>query len=513
VTGVAPRKLVLTVIDGLKPAMLERAVEQGRAPTLKAIMERGVYVDDCVAAFPSVTPVCAASIATGTGPDQHRIPSMNWYDRADGRYIEYGSSFGASRRAGVLRSLTDTVYNMNGKHLAPEVPTVFERLDDAGLRTAGTTYLIYRGRHRHQLASDTALARIAGAVFRESVMGPRELFYADLFASRRTGCRGQLGMPGQRDQHSGCVGAHLVEHDLFDFLLFSLPDNDAFSHRNGPHAQVASIAAADRQLERLAHAGGGLDRFLEQHAMIVLADHSHAAVERRIELPRAFEAWELAQPGAGGTGSRARREPAARDDDPADALAGESEGQIALGLAQRSAMVYVLDDERRAKLTARAAREAGTIPGVDLVMRRPAPREGSIVGERGELRFAPGGDLVDLRGRRWSVDGQLETLGARVEDGRLLTPDYPDALGRVWSALTCPTAGDVLLSAAPGFEFVDWGGADHLGGGSHGSLHRSDSLGALLWCGLDGHPTRAAREQWSLQDMVPLVTEHFGLDG
>jgi hypothetical protein len=508
--GPVSRKLVLTVIDGLKPAMLERAVQQGRAPTLKAIMERGAYVDDCVAAFPSVTPVCAASIATGTGPDQHRIPSMNWYDRDERRYVEYGSSFGASRRAGVLRSLTDTVYNMNGRHLAPEVPTVFERLDDAGLRTAGTTYLIYRGRHRHQLAGETALARIAGAVFRESVMGPRELFYADLFASRRTGCRGQLGMPGQRDQHSGCVGAHLVEHDLFDFLLFSLPDNDAFSHRNGPHAQVASIANADRQLERLAHAGGGLERFLEQHAMIVLADHSHAAVERRIDLSGAFEEWDVAQPRA--NGSRARRERAARDEDPAEALAADSGGQIALGLAQRSAMVYVLDEERRAKLTARAAREAGTIAGVDLVMRRTAPREGSIVGERGELRFAPGGDLVDLRGRRWSVDGHLETLNAHVEDGRLLTPDYPDALGRVWSALTCPTAGDVLLSAATGFEFVDWGGADHLGGGSHGSLHRSDSLGALLWCGLDAHPSRAAREQWALQDMVPLVTEHFGLD-
>ena len=58
-----------------------------------------------------------------------------------------------------------------------------------------------------------------------------------------------------RDQHTGCVGAYLVEHDLFDFLLFSLPDNDAWSHSNGPHAQVTSIAAADRQLERLMHAG------------------------------------------------------------------------------------------------------------------------------------------------------------------------------------------------------------------------------------------------------------------
>ncbi|HXE44204.1 MAG TPA: alkaline phosphatase family protein [Conexibacter sp.] len=497
VAHAAPPKLVLTVIDGLKPAMLERAVEQGRAPILKAIMERGAYVDDCVAAFPSVTPVCAASIATGVGPDRHRIPSMNWYDRGERRYVEYGSSFGASRRAGVLRSLTDTVYNMNGKHLAPEVPTVYERLDDAGVRTAGTTYLIYRGRHRHQLAGETALARIAGAVFRDPVMGPRELFYADLFASRRTGCRGQLGMPGQRDQHSGCVGAHLVEHDLFDFLLFSLPDNDAYSHRNGPHAQVASIAAADRQLERLVHAGGGLDRFLEQHAMIVLADHSHTAVERRIPLTVAFEEWAVAMPRPnGGRGADT-----------------DTPGEVALSLAQRSAMVYVLDEERRAKLAARAAREAGTVPGVDLAMRLAAPREGSIVSERGELRFAPGGSVVDLRGRRWSVEGSLEAIGAVVEDGRLLTPDYPDALGRVWSALTCPTAGDVLLSAAPGFEFIDWGGADHVGGGSHGSLHKSDSLGALLWCGVgrERPVAKDAHAQWSLQDMVPLVTEHFGL--
>jgi hypothetical protein len=484
------KKLVLTVIDGLKPAMLERAVAQGRAPTLKAIMERGAYVDDCVAAFPSVTPVCAASITTGAGPDRHRVPSMNWYDRGERRYVEYGSSFGASRRAGVMRSLTDTVYNMNGKHLAPELPTVYERLDDAGLRTAGTTYLIYRGRHRHQIASDTALARIAGAVFQgESVMGPRELFYADLFASRRTGCRGQLG------------------HDLFDFLLFSLPDNDAFSHRNGPHATVASIANADRQLERLVQAGGGLERFLDEHAMIVLADHSHAAVERRVSLTGAFEEWDVAQPRPNGGRGRAAR--AAAADPELDADPG---AQIALGLAQRSAMIYVLDEEHRERLTARAAREAGTIPGVDLVMRRTAPREGAIFGERGELRFAPGGDLVDLRGRRWSVAGDLATLNAQIEDGRLLTPDYPDALARVWSALTCPTAGDVLLSAAPGFEFVDWGGSDHVGGGSHGSLHKSDSLGALLWCGLDAHPTRDAREQWTLQDMLPLVTEHFGLD-
>src|SRR5215210_8912972 len=132
-----PPKLVLAVVDGLKPSMLERAVKTGRAPALRAVMERGTYVDSCCAAFPSVTPVCAATIATGTRQDRHRIPSMNWYSREEERYVEYGSSFSAARRFGLNRQLVDTIFNMNSRHLAADVPTIFETLDDADdVRTA-----------------------------------------------------------------------------------------------------------------------------------------------------------------------------------------------------------------------------------------------------------------------------------------------------------------------------------------------------------------------------------------
>jgi predicted AlkP superfamily pyrophosphatase or phosphodiesterase len=487
----ARKKLVLVVIDAMKPEMLERAIAQGRAPALARISQDGVYVPDCVAAFPSVTPVCAATITTGVGPDAHRIPSMNWYHRDEQRYVEYGSSFSASRQFGVLRSLTDTVYRMNAEHLSSDVETVFESLDDIDVRTAGTTYLIYRGRHQHEVSNETALARIAtSTLFRRAIDGPLELFYADLYASRRTGCRGQLGMPGVRDQHTGCVGAYLVEHDLFDFLLFSLPDNDAWSHKNGPHSQVTSIAAADRQLERLMHAGGGPDAFLEEHAVIVTADHSQAAVEARIKLDEAFGEFHVASPSA-----------------------SRSVGaEIALSPAQRSAMIYALDVERRAELVQRSVAAIAPLDGIDLVMFMDdeTAHEAVVRSERGELRFAPGGELCDQRGGRWSVDGELAALGARSIDGRFISADYPDALARIWSALSCPTAGDVLLSASPGYEFVDWGGADHVGGGSHGSLHRSDSLGALLWCGT-GPESRAARAQWSIQDVAPIVREHFGI--
>src|SRR5918999_1637590 len=151
----AQKKLVLAVIDSLKPEMLERAIADGRAPALATLVERGVYVRDCVSTFPSVTPVASATIATGAPPSEHNIPSMNWYHRGEARYVEYGSSFQATRTFGVVRSLYDTVYNMNMAHLSRDCKTVFEHLDDAGLRTACTTWLIYRGRHRHEPSGES----------------------------------------------------------------------------------------------------------------------------------------------------------------------------------------------------------------------------------------------------------------------------------------------------------------------------------------------------------------------
>jgi hypothetical protein len=484
-----PKKLVLAVIDAMKPAMLERAIASGRAPTLQLLIERGQHVDDCVAAFPSVTPVCAASIATGTAPAEHEIPAMNWYHRGEGRYIEYGTSFRASQAFGIKQSLTDTIYNMNLEHLSKDVLTVFERLDDAGVRTAGTTYLMYRGRHRHEVSGDTALTRIAGTIFRHAVWGPRELFYADIFASRRTPCRSQLGLPGIRDQHSGCVGEFLVENDLFDFLLFSLPDNDTHSHKNGPFAQVESLAAADRQLERMMEPAGGPEAFLEDHAVIVCSDHSQSRVEAEIDLFGAFDELGVL--------------PAAR---------ARAEGsQVAVCPNSRAAQVYVLDRDKRRTLVPQIADTLLALEGVDLVLTMTDHPDGEASirgGRRREVRFAPGGDLEDARGGRWHVEGDLDLLGLQAREGRIGSASYPDALGRAWAALRTRTAGEVLASAKPGYEFLDWGGAHHVGGGSHGSLHANDSLGSLIWCGT-GPDSADVREQWTLRDIVPMITDHF----
>jgi hypothetical protein len=485
------RKLVLCVVDSLRTDMLERACADGLAPTFAALSERGVLIRDCVSSFPSVTPVCCSEIATGVGPDRHWISGMNWYHRAEQRYVEYGSSFEATRAFGLFRSLYDTVYNMNMSHLSNEVETIFERLGDNGVRTACTPFLIYRGRTRHELGLEGLLRRVAlAASFRHATWGPDELFYGELYTSRRVPCKPTLARPGTRDAYSACVGRELAEHDLYDFLLFSLPDNDYHSHRFGPDAQLESIVRADASFAELVEAGGGLRRFLAENAVILLADHAQSWVDHPLPLAELLGAdWRVLEPNAS---------------DPERA-------ELAVSPCARAAGIYVLQAGDRAReCHATVRRRLAEIEGVDLFAWLA---DGRAVVERAgtRLRFRPGSTHRDLRGVGWDLDGDPAVLELEPRNGRLASEAYPDPLSRLWSALRAPHAGEILISAAPGYEFVDWGGVTHCPGGSHGGLDAADSLGPLLLCGFQPGIDEL-RRQWSLRDVAGLVLGHFGID-
>ena len=81
------------------------------------------------------------------------------------------------------------------------------------------------------------------------------------------------------------------------------------------------------------------------------------------------------------------------------------------------------------------------------------------------------------------------------DEGQELLDEYPDGRARALAALRNPNAGSVLVSAAPGWEFVDLAGRHHTGGGSHGSLAASDSEVPMLTVGLGGLRKRWRREQ------------------
>ena len=164
---------------------------------------------------------------------------MNWYHRGEARYVEYGTSFKASQAFGFKQSLTDTIYNMNLEHLSSETPTVFERLDDAGVRTAGTTYLMYRGRHRHEVAErDRAHADRDGrlpprGLRPEGVLLRRHLrLAAHAAAARSSACRASA------TSTPAASASTWSSTTCSTSCCFSLPDNDTHSHKNGPFAQV-----------------------------------------------------------------------------------------------------------------------------------------------------------------------------------------------------------------------------------------------------------------------------------
>jgi hypothetical protein len=478
------KKLVLCVVDSLRTDKLEEAVADGVAPTFAALLERGTLVRDCVSSFPSVTPVCTSEITTGVGPDGHWISAMNWYHRADARYVEYGSSFEATRAFGLFRSLYDTVYNMNMAHLSDEVETVFETLADHGIRTACTPFLIYRGRTRHEMGLEGLLRRVAlAATFRHATWGPDELFYGELYSSRKVPCRPTLARPGTRDEYSACCGRELVENDLFDFLLFGLPDNDYHSHKFGPDGQPDSIIRADAAFAELVDAAGGLDRFLAGHAVIVVADHAQTPVEHPLDLMAALGSdWRILQP---------------NQTDPERA-------ELAVCPTSRAAGDYVLAAGSAAERTHAGVRDRlAALDGIDLFAWLEADGSPLFRGA-GDGPSPPGaGASVDRRGAGWEIDGEPDVLDAE---------SYPNGLARLWSALTAPHAAEILISADAGYEFTDWGGMTHCPGGSHGSLHAGDSLGPLLLCGLEPG-IESLREQWAIRDVAGLVLGHFGIDG
>jgi hypothetical protein len=407
-----PKPVVLVVIDGLTPAMLEAT----DTPALRFLLEHGSY-RRAASVFPSVTPVCLASIATGAYPDVHGIPHLVWWNREEQRLIEYGSSFGAMRAVGIAQGLRDTVVNLNEKHLSKRAETVYEALEDTGLTTAAINITTYRGRHRH-------LPTIPGA---PAVNGPKRFFFYSLYESDRTGAPIAVlsRALGSIDAYAAAVGRWLVTRNGFDLLVYYLPDYDFASHALGPGEAHEALARADLSIAALFDAAGGPDEFLERYAVVLCSDHGQTLIE---------QAAQLEVPGALVTASN------------------------------RAAMLYG-DDPRR------LAEALDSEPSVGIAM--------------------------------FLEDGKVVARSHGDEDIALLD-EHPQGFVRVEAALHNPNAGEVLISAAPGWEFADVSGAHHVGGGSHGSLAASDSEVPMLTVGLGDPPA-------SITGIKGLILDHFGV--
>jgi predicted AlkP superfamily pyrophosphatase or phosphodiesterase len=409
-----PKPVVLVIVDGLTPSAFEAA----DTPALRFLAEHGEY-RRAVSTFPSLTPVCLSSIATGSHPDRHHIPHLVWWHRGEHRLVEYGSSFAAIRAAGFTRSLRDTIVDLNAKHLSRGVQTIYETLEDAGLTTAAINITCYRGRTRH-------LPTIPGA---PAVYGPKRFFWYSLYESDRTGAPIAVRNRalGSIDAYAAWVGRWLVTRDGFDLLVYYLPDYDYASHAAGPDSAHEALGRSDAAIGALIDAAGGREAFLDRYAVMVCSDHGQSRVDRVARLEA---------------------------------------GDDMVTASNRAAMVYT-----------------------------DRPR---LVAER--LDAEPSAGIVCFR-----EDDRVVVRRDGDEDDAILDA-VPDGRARVAAALANPNAGEVLVSAASGWEFYDLAGRHHLGGGSHGSLEPADSTVPMLSIGLGSPPA-------SIAGIKDVVVRHFAVPG
>ncbi len=481
------KPVLLLVLDGIRPDVLQAAIRDGEAPNFGALAECGEAVWDAVSVFPSITPAATAAIATGGAPAETGIVGHAWYDAAQGGVVVYGAMTETVMFTGPVKVFHNNVWRMNRDDL--HAATLFETLHESGVDGACVNFPIRRGPHEHPVRMRSVEGYERGSRYLgTSVKGPKEYYMGDLFYSRDTGANGRKGSGGFRhsvginDEYAAEVGAMFVRDHVAPFNLVYFFKGDSIAHHQGLAAQRRWLAKADGYVGRIFGAGGGVDRVLDEYAVLALSDHGHAPLlpERRYVELGSISGYRVS------SGSRARFGPGV---------------DVVMVPNGRSALLYLREGVDRGDLVNSLVSRRG----VDVA----AWTEGgwAVARRNGlELWFRPGDGLTDTYGDSWEIEGDPGALDLEVSGDSLGYGEYPDALERLWGCLNTPRCGDLVLSATPGCTFGEVTGGFHTAS-DHGSLHAADSEVFVLASGLNkGVPTPRR-----ITDIAPTLLEHFGV--
>ena len=477
-----PSPVLLLVLDGIRPDVLRAAIREGETPTLGALAERGEAVWDAVSVFPSITPAATAAIVTGEHPAGSGIYGHAWYNEAEDQMVIYGAMTETVITSGPLQVLHNNVWRMNRDDLYAD--TLFETLHEAGVEGACVNFPIRRGPYRHRVRLRTleGVANV-GELLDTTVSGPKEYYMGDLFYTRDLGLHGRRGSGGLRrqvginDEYAAKVGASLLKERAEPFILVYFFEGDSLAHHEGLAAERRYVRTLDGYVREMLEAAGSVDRALEEYAVLVISDHGHTPLlpeKRYVRLSGVLGERTV-------IGARARLRPRV--------------GVLVVPNG-RAALVYLGDEANRG----RVLEDLLGRRGVDLAAHEDA---GWVVVRKPgrELRFRPGAGPKDSAGSPWELAGDTGTLDLYVSDGKLRYGDYPDALERLWGSVPAPRAGDVVLSASPGYTFGEGNGNFHKQS-DHGSLHVDDSNVFSIGLGLPA-PRR-------ITDVAPTLLTHFG---
>ena len=497
-----PAKVLLIVIDAATPHAVCPAIRTGRLPVFQALAERGAMHEASSSIFPSITPAATSTIATGAYPYEHGIAGASWYDEGKQEVAYYGDDFWVIAREGLRNFLEDFLLRLNGDRL--KAPAMFQMIERTGRRAACLNYLVFKGDCEHDVRIPGAIAALPGAPLWESVFGPSVLALGDFVLPSWSSGRkldkkgGVLHRFGMDDASTGAMLCEILERRaLPDFTIAYFADNDYLSHKIGPVAALTVLERIDHMLGEACAAGGGLEQVLAETAVVITSDHGHCDVMKD---ERA--AIRLAEHLAGFRQAELGRPWRERD-------------EVMICPNMRAAQIYV-----RAAQPDVVEKIAATLlgdPRVDQVMwrtelTRPGGEGYTIASQRGRLEFARAREssaAADVFGGGWTWRGDAGAVTLEQDGGTIRFADYPNAFERIAGVLDLPQSGELWATAKAGCEFEVPGGEAHLGGASHGALHKLESLSPVIVTGA-GTAGTLPRDM-RLVDIAPLCMQLLGV--
>ncbi|MNS32199.1 Type I phosphodiesterase / nucleotide pyrophosphatase [compost metagenome] len=484
--GVKPLHMI--IIDAWHPGLVERELAAGKLPALAALVKYGRLDMNCSSIFPTVTPACLTSLATGVGPDRHGITGVLWYNRSADRYVHYWPYPQSLVWGTISHVISDFFLRLNGEHLSTEIKTVFELLEEADVPSACINFPISRGPHRHAAEIPWFLRWLGKLPKNLHLPGPRSMRHGDMI--RHGERRGRFFKKyGFNDRQSARYTAELVQSpDRPAFMLTYLNENDLRSHHRGPWNNADSLHRVDAELGVIMDAYGSWERAAKEARWIITGDHSQSNTYpgrpgHAVNVFKAFPEYRICPLRTGGLACKTY--------------------DFAVGPNDR--MCYFYFGEGKEHVREEVIEKVVTWPSVDQVFWREGDTFYGYRRATGErMSWTRGGGLVDPFGGRWEIEGSLGAVDGRLVGNRIQYGDYPNALARVTEALSVPGGGSLILTATLGYEFTS---GFPMGKGNHGSLHVQDTHVPLLTCGIR-QPLLNPRTT----DIVPMILRELGVD-
>jgi Type I phosphodiesterase / nucleotide pyrophosphatase len=420
-------RAVFLLLDGARADLFAELLAAGDLPNVsRSVIELGTGTT-ATTVFPSVTGVAYATYVTGCFPGATNLPGVCWLDRQ--QYARKKMSL--SR----FRNYVGAGHYMMDRDLSPEVTTLFELLRPSrnifgtvsrGTGIRGNAFLVRRVPY--------ALGFLATGDWRPIDARSHALLLR--------------GLERRRDRFTFHTTLQIDEHSHMD---------GPFSPRarQGYYTFDRTVGALAQRLKR----AGRLERTL----LCVCSDHGHREVTDHFDLAGFFEA----------RGLRTMSYPKAFQHwfrcEAAVMVGGNSMGHVYLRGSGWGA-----DEPSESRLD----RVKGVVedllgePAVDIVA-WPGVSGVEVRSRRGRATVVRDGD-----GLSWTVHGSdpfgYDELPVRMSSLEVLgltqDSDYPDGPTQVSQIFGSARAGDLVVSAAPGWDLTARQRHAHRSG--HGSLHK-----------------------------------------